>query len=417
MHKTIFHVVLVFFLVFSFRIPFVYNSAILAFFISMPFCILRLDFYTQTLRRDLLLLLSLFFLIVFTTVFVIILHSTYDFGKLNALASQFVVIFACLPSAYIIARSSRNKENKLLYISKIISICFYLQSFIVIFSLFSYDFWSFIKLFQASDQADIYEKYQGVRGLSLAGGQFFSLSSVFVLGQLFIAYYLLNKNKVSYFDVILFIMVFFCGLTAGRTSALGGVIAISYWLLSWDRSNSRVIFTKLFVVSILSSLMIVPLLKILGKYDFVIDIFIPFALEFLVNYLEGDGLSTSSSNVLFSMYHDLSLDVIILGLGRYIGADGAPFMHSDPGYMRNIYLYGLFFSMPIFIFFFFNIHSILKFYRYNVDKIFIYFLVGCFFLLHVKGEVISHLITTQSLLFVVVFYGMYSSRLDFSNER
>ncbi|MBU2896911.1 hypothetical protein [Vibrio hepatarius] len=417
MHKTIFHVFLVFFLIFSFRIPFFYNSAILAFIISIPFCVLRSDFYTQTLKSDLLVLLLLFFLIVLTTLLVVILHSTYDFDKLNALASQFVVIFACLPPAYAIARTSKNKKNKLLYISKIISISFYLQSFIVILSLLSYDFWSIIKIFQASDQADIYEKYQGVRGLSLAGGQFFSLSAVFVLGQLFIAYYLLNKSKVSYFDIILFIIVFFCGLTAGRTSALGGVIAISYWLLSWRNHNSKVIFTKLFVVSMLSALLIVPLLKVLGKYDFVIDVFIPFAFEFLVNYLEGDGLSTSSSNVLFSMYHGLSLDVILLGLGRYIGADGAPFMHSDPGYMRNMYLYGLFFSMPIFLFFFFNVNIFLKFYRDNIDKKFLYFFVGCFLLLHVKGEVISHLITTQSLLFVVVFYGMYSIRFGFYNER
>ncbi|WP_172840628.1 hypothetical protein [Sphingobacterium sp. B29] len=69
---------------------------------------------------------------------------------------------------------------------------------------------------------------------------------------------------------------------------------------------------------------------------------LPFAFEAVYNYIDTGETGTKSGEILDEMYFPISWQTFLFGDGIYTGKDGAYYMHTDAGIMRNILFYGIF---------------------------------------------------------------------------
>ena len=67
------------------------------------------------------------------------------------------------------------------------------------------------------------------------------------------------------------------------------------------------------------------------------------SFEPILNYINGKGLSSVSSNTLFNMYKigKPTLQSFLFGDGYYLEQNGAYYKHVDPGILRFIFLWGI----------------------------------------------------------------------------
>ncbi|MGF1889880.1 hypothetical protein L4D13_27765, partial [Photobacterium profundum] len=173
--------ILLFLHIFSFKIPVLYNSTILASLLSIFLinrkCIFVLhSIFKKKFVYQLLVTFSLPFLYAIVST---VLHSNYDFSFISLYVNNLVYALLTIWLVSIISSFSNGDIDPI----KLLVIVVFIQSMIISLSFSSSEILSFVQIFQDSQQAEAASEYYGggVRGLALSGGQFFNLSAFYTL--------------------------------------------------------------------------------------------------------------------------------------------------------------------------------------------------------------------------------------------
>lgn len=335
-------------------------------------------------------LLVMFYMILLTT-----LHLEFDLTLLPTLIN--VVLHFCV-GIFLVSLFVYRKYILDEVLSLLIGI-FVVQSMIQIVAFFSPTLQSFVHVFQGNRTIEIASKFAGRRGLALAGTVFFGLAILYGLIFIFFIKRCVERNKFTYRDILCGLILFIGGFFTGRTFFIGvGVAGLYFLCSSFPLYYKMKTLCRIFIFFILGTVGIwMSLPEVLQ--DKVYNLLL-YAFEFLFNYLDRGTLSTTSSHKLFDgMYFPISLFTFFWGDGLYSGYDGAYYLYTDAGYMRNILYMGiggfvLLVLIDIFLLFGrreFRNAQMLQF------GLFVLIYLG---IIHVKGEVFGYSVMLHCFLFI-----------------
>lgn len=337
-------------------------------------------------------------------------HFTYDVTIIKTFVNQ-IICFSCTINTiffiYIYVLDSKYDLHN------IIVAAFVLQSVIMILAFSSSSFADFVRMFQGPDLQRLKHSYGGIRTLMLANTAFYGLGATYGFVFMYNSFRIsLIERKITIINVLVYI-----GLIAGiclvaRTGFIGVLLGIVFLFY---KSNIKMFFSFFMYVFALFLLLLIVL------PDYFLDLFIkkiaPFAFEFLVNK---NKMSTSSTNELMSMWQiPISIQTFFFGDGLYTGSDGAYYMKTDVGYLRNILFGGILFFISIFCYQLYFILVPLKSWynsqvsKYDLRKIGLLILTY-FLILHIKGESLGFLKTllVTYLCFISNEYLIYKKNIE-----
>jgi hypothetical protein len=398
---------------FSFKVPFVYNSAVVACAMVLGHAALRPNILVDV-RRALFNRMSLWLnaiVVIFFSYSALctILHGEYDFSFIVLLASYcFYALFAP-----IVVRTVQ-LVCKIEATEAVIN-AFIAQSFIIVAAFFIPALRDAMRIFKDEAQLEIADSYYGggLRGLALAGGLFFSLSCGYCLYFILIARRF-SQRKFGAIGICCVLASMFSAVTAGRTSLLGIALSAGTLFLYYALPHHKVVLATnlrrlvLVIVGIvICVLIIVPWDTLTAAFDG----YARFSFEMVFNFFEGRGLTTSSTDRLSEMYFPLRASEILGGDGRYSTASGGYYRQTDAGYMRNVLLGGL----PAVILAVTHLAvwflAMKRYMSVNVswreDRIFLFTVVLMVLLLHYKGEALVYVVMVNNLLYVAFFERLY----------
>ncbi len=405
--------VLFFMAIFSFKIPIVYNSSLLAFLLSFFFIKGgSLNLFSRYLSTKVVwLLMGLLCTPFIYALFSTTAHGVYDFSFLRIVFGN--IIYFIITSWLVVLLFCNIGAN--FDIEKIIFRVFLWQSLIILLAFIVPDFRDFIQLFQDQNQAEVANDYYGggVRGLALSGGQFFNLSAVFAL-VLTLSFIKMSCGKFSSKQFAIILFVFLMSLTTGRTTFVGFMFGLVF--LSFSTRN-LLYLTRFYFFSIVIFVFIYfiqpPFLKVLFSS---LESYSKFAFEFIYNYQSTGKVSTESTEHLKTMYFIPEVKTIIFGDGAYTNADGSYYMKTDSGYMRQILLFGLFGLVSFMMYNFIMIYHYSKSYGLNYKYKILLTMYGLLMVLHYKGEVFGYLITVNQILVSLFSWSIIRNKIIYQNR-
>lgn len=394
--------------IFAFKVPLLYNSTILAFFLSIVF--FRKSYVDSMIRiftcKITYIILLMFLFPVLYACILTVYKGAYDLSYIGIWLGNIIYFFMTASLASVIYGSLNVKPHPFLLLIVITVI----QCLVIVFAFSSASFLDFIKLFQDATQSEVAGEYYGggVRGLALSGGQFFNLSALFTFLLIIFSVYNVDRTKSVIWDLVL-LFCFLCSLTTGRTVfvVLPFIFIINFF------SRRKYITKSIFVTFIL--LVVFMLIFSLGfeGYFYLPDSiketfysFSRFAFEFVYNYINNGSVGTASTNRLGEMFFIPSASTLFFGDGMYTGIDGRYYMHTDSGYMRNILLFGIVGFLPLLLYNF----CVIRFISINLLKktgsVFLFCTFLTLLVLHLKGEVVGYLITVN-IMFLFLFFSSF----------
>lgn len=400
----------VFLLVFSFKLPVIYNSALLAFCLATTYWIARkeiplLDFGVSLITLPYVVL-----------IFVVLVHvglsETGDYSRIDSLVVNLAVFLIVFASLSCVKYHSLSSGNRLLDVSNVLFLAFFIQSLIILTSAINPEFKNLVRYFQIPYDRDYSVKFGGIRGLALSGAQFFPLSAAFAVVQPIICYSIINSNRNRYLKSFGFICIAAAGITAGRTSLIGTLFSLVFFLYAFFRYREfRQFGLKLILMFGGISIFTFGFGGNIGNdFSILIERYLKFAFEFVYNFKDKGTLSTSSTDVLYSMYWSVEPYRLLFGYGEYKTQFGSTFMGTDGGYMRNILLFGLNGTVLVFL-----LNCVVFLLIYNQNKelkdstFFISLLWILTSVLHIKGDVLLHLVSVQTIIFIIFVYTYYEA--------
>ena len=340
-------VVLLFMLIFGFRLPIIYNSAVFVFLISIVVIFFHQPSFSilQKLakRRYVLRILLLFILIYVISLLISIFHGTYDITMSNKFIGLFATVIISLfvySSIYI----SLKDKNDLI---KFIILVFVVQSFIQIISLLSPEFLSIIRQFQDARSSEIgtSDYYHGIRALSLSTELFFGLSGAYGLVLIFFMKYMLDTSSFNNKNIFLFFIISTSMFFVGRTVAIGLAFALLYFVFYKGHIFKLRIMIKIIVFLALALVIIFNMLS--TNLQFLItDTVLPTVFDFSSSGQGPRSLHTLNNMLSF----EISEKTILLGDGFYT-TNGSYYMTIDSGYYRQILFGGIIYLLLNFIYF------------------------------------------------------------------
>ncbi|WP_318837137.1 MULTISPECIES: hypothetical protein [unclassified Providencia] len=292
-----------------------------------------------------LICFQLFFLLQIT--FYII---TYAFSDSNE-TSQLQIIFVFyivypVVSLFIIKTFLRHKSKNNIIILFLIAII--TQAILSIFITFSAEFRS-LSLSMLNVDMDRLDQSANVRFIGF-GIAYFNLGTVMILGALLSIYLLKNKdNGIFFTSFLIFSLLLFIilGTFSARVSILGIIVVMLTHI--YTKKNFKInknlfshSFLVLFFFPIIFSILYILLpSSVLDNADQFFDKSLPWAFEAFNNFLNGSGLQSSSTDELAKMFFlPKNLFTMLFGDARMYDGD-LYYMHTDVGYIRQIFSYGI----------------------------------------------------------------------------
>lgn len=239
-------------------------------------------------------------------------------------------------------------------------------------------------LMQGALADEALERTAGLR-LNGYGTNFFGAGAIH--GFILLSSVLLLQNKIKAINnivgIVLFIFIFAISMMMARTTLIG--FAFSLVLLLLIRKPNFAIF-KLLIYILCSAAVCILILRglspqVLERFDYVIT----FGFEMFINYFNGEGLSTSSTDGMMRMYvfPDNSF-TWLFGDGFWETARGYYYKGTDIGWCRMIFYFGLIGSL-IFILCYKNFLKLI--YKKSKTIPYVYFCILLLFIciLNLKG--------------------------------
>jgi hypothetical protein len=351
--------------------------------------------------------LSLFALFVAVNV---TLKNTYDFSFLRSFINLIGSIILCVCFVYKVC--TLDKYNTIYEYFFIILLA---QSFIVIAMMFIPSIKDFIQGFSQSAEAiERMSTYMGVRGLGLTGSIAFgfAITMAILLFSCLRGVDLVKNEGLIKVNSIVFLIIAFACLSAGRTSVIGIVLGLIYLLLI----NIKNIYSIIRVFSVITILIIViwySFTFLLDKQSSIYSVFeyySKYVFQSVYNYVNTGSFSVSSVDSLIDKMYFLPDGDLVFGHGKYTTDTDRYYMETDAGYMRFLLYFGTFGSALIYTLF--TLIFVYVFIKAGGGLNLFYYLLFLFFMsiiLHYKGEVILYNVAYMKVLFMSLLFELTKS--------
>lgn len=338
------------------------------------------------IKKELIYIFISLLLIGTASIGTVIYNDTNDFQFLNYVVSN-VIIFASAYFIIIFAKSSKIEVSEN-YIIKLIVYSIALQCLISITMHFIPSLKELILNLTITEdtQAELLDSLSEERVIGF-GLSFFWAGAYCGMGLIFISYliriaYIENRRLI--FFVIMYAFIFVIGMMMARTTIIGAALSVLLFVLPRQKSSrsntfKRIKFLGLLLVLPISTLFIIYF--IFPKFFIKINYLIEFAFEMFINVKDQGTLRTDSTDVLMQMFTlPDNLKTWIIGDGYWDSPLGdGYYMHTDVGFLRIIYYFGLLGLFSFMLSQFIILKSSFK------DKIIILIIFSYFILLNVKG--------------------------------
>ncbi|EMF0918946.1 MULTISPECIES: hypothetical protein [Providencia] len=285
---------------------------ILGSIITLTFLFIRKANAINIRNLKLLLVIAIFLIV---SLIPAIVHYTFDFSVF--LMYLRMLLYSIL--LYFLYLAIPQKSSFILYLKKSI----YFQFLVVILCVLAPGaFQDFI--FSVHTVEDyFYDSEQGYRLYIFTSMAFFQLSLFFG----FVFNFFLNLYLEKKVNLTPLLLCFVCGMISGRSFLL--FAAISIFISGFN--------LKLIIASLIAAISIYFI-----AVNFQDNIYIYHALEPIINYINDKGLQSSSSdNLINNMLIFPSDKQILVGDGIYTNDDKSYYMHTDSGYLRQIFYGGI----------------------------------------------------------------------------
>lgn len=218
-----------------------------------------------------------------------------------------------------------------------------LISFAMFLSPFLYDFvMSFIVLSDGANVRSSLVEYRlmGIGNSLWSAGVNYSVDILLLSALPFLPDSKIYKNRFFYWILVITILI--AGILSARTFFISIILLLLY-LFIMAKSKIRM-FLQIFktMVIFLGILTFLFFFVFKDVYDERVDKIIMWAFELFINLFEGNGIVTSSSDIMSDMYiFPTNISTWLLGDGFYTLRDGSYYMGTDIGFIRQIYYYGV----------------------------------------------------------------------------
>lgn len=302
------------------------------------------------IKKNLIVILSL----VFSLFFIALLSVTYnDTNDLTFIRYSFGLILSML-SAYFVLSAFKCFYGELSI--QLISVYFlnavFFQVLLSATMFFNPVLYDFMNSLQNID-GDVLEKLKAVGELRIMGfGTAFFESGVINGYALMLIPTLLRSSKKSTYSIFyatfIFLIISVVGMMMARTTIIGAVIALLLFFV--PLRYNKIYFSKI-IFRFFIFLFTIPVLIFFG-FNFLsnelknkITFLTNYGFELFLNYIDGKGFSSSSTDEMKEMYvWPSSLKTYFIGDGYFIDPLDSAFyyMGSDIGYIRLLYYFGAF---------------------------------------------------------------------------
>jgi hypothetical protein len=349
--KTALKVIILFLIVFNFRIPFFYDTAVLALLITFLYYIAvkqAFPFYQYKSRYTVMILAATVAMICITMLITVI-HGRYDFVLYTKrFALQLFMLFALVTALPLLIEGKEDRafEEAL----KIICYTFACEGAIHLAGFIYNPFGEWIIRLMPEDrkivETYVYEhNVHRFRFYALSGSVFFELPAA--LGIASIAYFrqlmMKGRRHPGYFRSVIVFMLLLAGIMlSGRTGFVGLGIGVLYFLVFMPKATRTKDLLGLGIAGALLVIVFFASLSDKQRKSFNNQLF-PYAFEALYNWEESGEFFTASSDVtIYAHYFPLKWETVRQGHG--VEAAFLPFYrHTDAGYMNALVFGGVFY--------------------------------------------------------------------------
>lgn len=419
MLKSIVRILLLF--LFVFGIPFqglpINSSKLILVLLVFSWSLLgyRLSF---KINKEFFVFVGLFLTLSFLAFLYATLHNTEDYSISYAFL---ILVIEGLIGSILFVKIFYNNASiyKLLYDFVMIG---FIQGLIILMMFLSEMFRNIIYSLSKVDAAQLMERYDGFRGFGLSGSVTYDLAVILSIDLIFLSFLIIKKRINILFSIFAYIVIIISILMSGRTGWVG--IGLSFIILLFDilrNANVKIMtYLGVVIIFILTGFPIILQSYYPEAYDVVMLKIIPYAFEMFVNYFNGEGLSTHSSDILQKMYFPISEKTFLFGDGFYKNPANKDlyYMGTDAGYMRQILFYGIFPSLLLYMTYlygFYRIYVNIKFVKGFASVILL--LCGYYFLVQYKGAFLTGSPMNIKIFCLLLCYSIISKKYYYSNSK
>jgi hypothetical protein len=351
--KTILKVIILFLIVFTFKIPYFYNTVVLSAVISIAYYFLSSKSipFSQFKSWYVITLFVGYILIIFIDLLIITLHKEYAYTIHQK--RLFLVLFMMFALVLALPIMIEGKEDHVFEeAAKIICYTFALQGAIHLTGFIYNPFGEFIISLQPPEYMEAVNRaghanIARFRFYALSGSIFFELPSAYgVAAIMFFRLQLIKGQKyISGYSAFIVLFLLVAGISlSGRTGFIGFFLGLFYFLvfapkLAWTKNLQK------WIVCVVVLFIAFNLLSPKQRNAFYDDLF-PFAFEAYYNWRDKGTFSTGSSDVTMKVhYYPLRSETVLWGHGT--GAVFAGYEWTDAGYMDALIFGGIFWLLAL----------------------------------------------------------------------
>ncbi len=335
-------------------LPSILRTRVLIGCIGLIFFINQTKVIPKSLNQIFLLCITSILLIALTT----IINNNFDPRFIGNTIQNILYLFG----AYYIA--IRVKLNRL-YILKLIVLSIFIHNFLALLMFLNPSLLEIITSIQSTGDKFEYAlgnvvKF-GTRFIGIGAGTFFSGGIISSIGMLASVYIIDNLKKNKLLWILVYIFICITGIYIARIAFLGILLSFVYLVISYilkkKYSNLPRIFIYTTVFSTIAfSILLTNLDNLMASNSF------RHSFEVFINLFSSGELTTNSTEGVKAMLiFPSNLKSILIGDGQFYYDNGSFYMHTDIGYSRLVYYYGV-----LGIVIYFSIHLYIL--RYNLKR-------------------------------------------------
>lgn len=404
--QFLFKVIILFLIVFNFRVPVFYNSAFVSIILSAVYYIWKrgsIPFRYFFQRYNAIILVGTIALALVIAL-IALLHGT-DIIGLNQ-KRLWIVFMMLWATIFAIPLLVEGKEDSALEeIALIICSVFALQGVI---SLIAYLYSPLANLLMDmrpqevidADQEDTLDNR--FRYLNLSGTVLVELTAAF--GAAFIVFFWMqlryNHPYMSGWKKYIFLIFIFLGTVfSGRTGFFGLMFGLGGWLLFSFSRFLRFLKRNIVYITAFSAIIIFVYYFVFSssqRQSINNEVF-PFAFEWYYNYRDYGKFEVRSMEATTVHYYYLSDETLLKGHGMLAFGGNSPYPHSDAGYTNNLVFGGIPFLICLIIYQFLYIARPIAITLKNnsrenkIDRMFFFILFLYIFFVEIKAPAIGYM--------------------------
>jgi hypothetical protein len=266
-----------------------------------------------------------------------------------------------------------------------------LQSLIVILMFVENDYFlqalSYLTSDSATQRLDLFTRYHSLRGFGLASSVTYDLSLVFTIGFIFYRF-LISQAKSFAFVFLMHISSVFIVVSAAMSGRTGFILILMIMFYNFINKVAKFNFNTIINLFLIISILMLAYFNINIEEFESLDQIKDHAIEPFINYFNGEGFSTKSTNIIIErMAFIPPIETLLFGDGKYV-EHGGYYMYTDLGYIRHVLFFGVAPSLVIYFLiyvrYFYYANYFFKNYKNGRNMIISIAII--FFIANVKGD-------------------------------